>query len=923
MEKTRAALTWLNVSMSVLLLAACQESSQSPPARSEQPPEEDGRSESRLRPIDLIYVCGNKFLATNSTGSTAEVDYRVLGSGEGGRLVLSDGSDEHSGYSETELQVRGTGPVELYQDGERVARRRNEGKACGPAPFSGSLAGLTEAEAGKWDAPIPWTGVATHLNLLSTGKVLSWGEFVAPQVWNPVDGSFSSVPSPVLLFCSGHSFLADGRLLVVGGHIGTARGLADITIFDPITESWSRSVRMPRGRWYPTVTTLASGDGLILFGTDENAVRVDQPEVWSNGALRSLPATTIGSAYYPRTFLAPNGKVFHAGDVVRSRYLDPLNGTWTSVGDRVYGKRDYGAAVMYDVGKILYVGGGRSTNTAEIINLNSSAPSWQFTGSMATARRHLNATVLPSGEVLVTGGVGGTDFNDLTRPARAAELWDPGTGKWTVLASSAVTRGYHSTSILLPDGRVLHAGSGDKQGAPAELNAELFSPPYLFKGPRPTISAAPSLVGYGTSFRVVTPDANVIAKISLIRIGSATHAFDMNQRLQWLSFSRQSGALSITAPTSRNVTPPGHYMLFLLDENGVPSVAKIVQVGSESSPDPDVNTPPSSLFQAGCTGLTCEFTDGSTDGDGSVVAWRWEFGDGEGSTTRNPQHTYTAEGDYEVRLNVTDNDGATGMAVKTISVKHPPSPGAPVADFTWVCTGLNCTFTDGSTDEGTVEQWTWDFGDQGSSSVRNPTHAFVAAGSYEVSLTATDNDEMTGTKVRTVTVTAPSPIVLAVTGRVDATKQYMMLTWTGAQGATVDVYRDGVFTKNELNDGKYTNSRNLPGASQYTYKVCQAGTAVCSNNATVVFGEAPPTQASIVLSVTGRVDATKQYMTLTWTGAQGATVDVYRDGVFTKNELNDGKYTNSRNLPGASQYTYKVCQAGTAVCSNNATVVFN
>jgi thermitase len=82
-------------------------------------------------------------------------------------------------------------------------------------------------------------------------------------------------------------------------------------------------------------------------------------------------------------------------------------------------------------------------------------------------------------------------------------------------------------------------------------------------------------------------------------------------------------------------------------------------------------------------------------------------------------------------------------------------------------------------------------------------------------------------------------------------------------------------------------------------------------------------QPSIVLSVTGRVDATKQYMTLTWTGAQGATVDVYRDGVFTKNELNDGIYTNSRNLPGASQYTYKICQAGTAVCSNNATVVFN
>jgi hypothetical protein len=136
------------------------------------------------------------------------------------------------------------------------------------------------------------------------------------------------------------------------------------------------------------------------------------------------------------------------------------------------------------------------------------------------------------------------------------------------------------------------------------------------------------------------------------------------------------------------------------------------------------------------------------------------------------------------------------------------------------------------------------------------------------------------------------------------------------------VYRDGVFTKNELNDGKYTNSRNLPGASQYTYKVCQAGTAVCSNNATVVFGGGSPPPSSIQLSVRGWVDATKQYMALTWSGATGATVDVYRNGVFLRSETNDGRYTNSRNLPGSSQYTYKVCQAGTTICSNEATVTF-
>ncbi len=233
---------------------------------------------------------------------------------------------------------------------------------------------------------------------------------------------------------------------------------------------------------------------------------------------------------------------------------------------------------MYDDGKILYVGGGRTTNTAETINLNSAAPAWQWTGSMAFPRRHLNATVLPTGEVLVTGGSSGITFNDYKLPVHAAELWNPATGLWTTLASNTVNRVYHSTSILLPDGRVLHTGSGD--GSPDQRNAELFSPPYLFKGARPVITEAPQSVVYGTSFSVSTPQAAGIAKVSLIRLGSTTHAFDMNQRFQRLSFTRTRGGLTISAPTNRNRTPPGHYMLFILDGNGVPSVAKIVQVGS-------------------------------------------------------------------------------------------------------------------------------------------------------------------------------------------------------------------------------------------------------------------------------------------------------------------------------------------------------
>ena len=130
----------------------------------------------------------------------------------------------------------------------------------------------------------------------------------------------------------------------------------------------------------------------------------------------------------------------------------------------------------------------------------------------------------------------------------------------------------------MPDGRVLNAGSGDGAGLPAERNAELYSPPYLFLGARPTITKSPAVVRYTNAFRVVTPNASGIAKVSLIRLGSVTHAFDMNQRYQALGFTKDATGLTVTAPVDRRLTPPGHYMLFILNEAGVPSIARIVQV---------------------------------------------------------------------------------------------------------------------------------------------------------------------------------------------------------------------------------------------------------------------------------------------------------------------------------------------------------
>ena len=149
----------------------------------------------------------------------------------------------------------------------------------------------------------------------------------------------------------------------------------------------------------------------------------------------------------------------------------------------------------------------------------------------------LNATLLPDGKVLATGGSSSVAFNDAAGAIKAAELWDPATGQWSVLASMQVPRLYHSIAILLRDGRVLVAGGGRPPAAHGGGNnetVEIFSPPYLFKGPRPVITQAPAAVRYGASFLIRTPDAAAIAGVTLIRLSSATHTFNMNQRIKKL-----------------------------------------------------------------------------------------------------------------------------------------------------------------------------------------------------------------------------------------------------------------------------------------------------------------------------------------------------------------------------------------------------
>jgi PKD repeat protein len=173
------------------------------------------------------------------------------------------------------------------------------------------------------------------------------------------------------------------------------------------------------------------------------------------------------------------------------------------------------------------------------------------------------------------------------------------------------------------------------------------------------------------------------------------------------------------------------------------------------------NRSPTADFGWSCEALTCRFTDASTDSDGSVTAWSWRFGDGSTSAEREPTHGYAAPGTYTVRLTVTDDEGSTGELsdeVRVTAPSTPPSNQAPRAEFEIDCRNLTCTFTDRSEDDdGSIENWLWNFGDGTTSSQRNPSHSYGSAGRYAVLLTVTDDDGATDTRTRTAEPDAPPP----------------------------------------------------------------------------------------------------------------------------------------------------------------------
>jgi hypothetical protein len=197
---------------------------------------------------------------------------------------------------------------------------------------------------------------------------------------------------------------------------------------------------------------------------------------------------------------------------------------------------------------------------------------------MTFPRAYHVETILPDGTVLVTGGGRTVGAYDIANAVYQAELWSPATETFATLASMNAPRLYHGTALLLPDARVLVAGGGRSPGPDPrdQENAEIFAPPYLFRGPRPTISAVPTRLTRGQNFAVTTPDAARISKVTLVAAGAMTHGFNMSQRFLPLSFTVAGNTLTVAAPANANLAPPGVYLLFVIDSDGVPSVGSFV-----------------------------------------------------------------------------------------------------------------------------------------------------------------------------------------------------------------------------------------------------------------------------------------------------------------------------------------------------------
>ena len=339
---------------------------------------------------------------------------------------------------------------------------------AGQSVFANNIPAADPGTQGEWSAPFDVGITAIHSVLLQNGKVLFWGKVQnspagnRAELWDP-SGTLTdvSVPYDRDIFCAGESHLADGRLMVIGGHAfdgGGAVGVKQTDFFDPTTETWSPGPDMSQTRWYPDVIESSDGTILVIGGQHDPTsltVEVERYDPATNAFTTLPPSANRAVGSYARTVVLPNGQVFMAGQNQDTDLLDMNTNKWRFVDNMNIGPRNNGLAVLLPgLNQVMAIGGAQAdqtpaTNTAEIIDFSVPTPTWQYSASMRFPRVQANAVLLPDGTVLV---VGGCRQGLAKTPVNAAEVFDPVSQTWTVLASSVASKAHHSTALLLPDG---------------------------------------------------------------------------------------------------------------------------------------------------------------------------------------------------------------------------------------------------------------------------------------------------------------------------------------------------------------------------------------------------------------------------------------------------------------------------------------
>jgi YVTN family beta-propeller protein len=612
-----------------------------------------------------------------------------------------------------------------------------------------------------------WPVIPIHVALTADGRVLGYGSSTTGQqtanfnyaVWDPASDTYTTFPnnSGTDIFCSSQLLLPMGdQVFIAGGDNWTGTGTTNTgnnnsNLFNATANSLTRTGNMNRARWYSSSTMLLNGEVLIQGGAGGS----DRPEIRAaDGSFRLLTGadTTPYSWDFPRNFTMPDGRLFGFDTSGRMYFINPAgNGSVASAGafpGTTAGGDSTGA--MFLPGRILQFGG--NSNSAIVIDVTSGSPSVTTTGSLSYQRRLGVATVLPNGRVLATGG--STEWNTLTGVSYEAEIWNPATGQWALGATYTRARLYHSVALLLPDATVMVAGGG-APGPQNNLNHEVFYPPYLFKSDRteavrPTISAAPTVVDPGRTVQVSVSHDRPIGKVTLVKSGSVTHGWNMDQRFVDLPFNAQGGALNVQIPGRASDVPPGMWMLFVLDDTGVPSVAKMLRVNVapalNTAITPTVTSPGN---QSSTTATVVSLQIAASDPNNDPLTYSASGlppGLAIDAASGRISGTPTTPGNYNVSVAASDglNSATTSFSwsvtpVAPPLVLTPPTPLAPTVS------GANASFSASAT--GANPRFSWNFGDgspaTAPSASGSAVHTYSAPGIYYATVTVSDDSGAT------------------------------------------------------------------------------------------------------------------------------------------------------------------------------------